>query len=175
MIVMRNESSKQGLEDLCKYLNTICNTKEMIMIEIGAFQGDSTVIFSKYFKKVYSVDPWQNGLGDITNSVDMEETYNIYKDNIKPFDNIIPIRGFSVDVSNEFKDQSFDFVYIDGMHDYKNVKQDILAWKGKIKKNGFIGGHDYRGKFQGVVNAVNETLEKPEKIFKDTSWIKKIK
>lgn len=171
MIVMRTESAKQGLEDLCKYINTIQDTNKMVMIEIGAFHGDSTVIFAKYFKKVYTVDPWENGLGDITNSVDMEETYNIFKDNISCFDNIIPIRGYSVDVSSQFGDGAFDFVYIDGMHDYKNVKQDIVAWKDKAVN--FIGGHDYRSKFQGVVNAVNETLGKPEKTFKDSSWITK--
>lgn len=174
MIVMRNESSKQGLIDYCEYIKSIADIKNMVMIEIGAFQGDSTVIFSKYFKKVYSVDPWKNNIGDITNVVDMNETYEIYKDNISGLDNVMPIRGFSVEVAKDFKDGSFDFVYIDGMHDYKNVKQDIIAWKPKVIKNGLIGGHDYRGKFQGVVNAVNETVGKPDKTTKDTSWLKKL-
>jgi hypothetical protein len=46
-------------------------------------------------------------------------------------------------------------------------------WLPKIKQGGIIAGHDYlEACFMGVVNAVNETFGKPDKTYKDTSWLK---
>jgi hypothetical protein len=67
----------------------------------------------------------------------------------------------------------YDVLYIDGAHDYENVKLDIELWKDKAKY--FICGHDYCDKFPGVVKAVNEILGEPDKIFKDTSWLIEVK
>jgi hypothetical protein len=48
-----------------------------------------------------------------------------------------------------------DFVFIDGSHDYLNVKQDIATWFPMTHSNSIIAGHDY-GSFDGVTKAVNE-------------------
>jgi hypothetical protein len=40
---------------------------------------------------------------------------------------------------------------------YEDVKKDILAWYPKIKKGGFITGHDYTT-FDGVKKAVDELI-----------------
>ena len=43
----------------------------------------------------------------------------------------------------DFKDNSLDFVYIDGHHGFKWVAEDIYWWSKKVKKGGIISGHDY--------------------------------
>jgi hypothetical protein len=49
-----------------------------------------------------------------------------------------------------------DFVWIDGDHEYEDVKADILFYKSVLKSGGILSGHDYEEKFPGVIRAVNE-------------------
>lgn len=61
------------------------------------------------------------------------------------------------------------------MHTYDAVKSDILMWLPKIKKGCFIGGHDYsKIEHPSVTQAVDEAFGKPDKVFIDTSWVKRI-
>ena len=72
---------------------------------------------------------------------------------------------------------NLDLVYIDAAHDYDSVKQDILTWLPKIKKGGFIAGHDYRYDPNiGVYEAVNDIFVNDYKInsFPDSSFIIKL-
>jgi predicted O-methyltransferase YrrM len=56
-------------------------------------------------------------------------------------------------------DDSLDFAFIDADHSYEGCKADIEAWTPKIKRGGWICGHDYANpdfpKF-GVTKAVDE-------------------
>ena len=45
--------------------------------------------------------------------------------------------------SDIFSDESLDFVYIDANHAYDFVKQDIELWWPKVKKGGWLCGHDF--------------------------------
>jgi len=40
----------------------------------------------------------------------------------------------------------FDCVYIDALHDYDNVRADVLAWRKCVKAGGILAGHDYETK-----------------------------
>ncbi len=66
------------------------------------------------------------------------------------------IRKASVEASRDVEDESLDLVFIDAIHLYENVKEDIEAWLPKVKRTGIISGDDYDDKFAGVVAAVNE-------------------
>jgi hypothetical protein len=172
MVVARPTlQSIQGLYDFIFYIQKFYDTKKLTLIEIGTWRGESTRIFADYFKIVYCVDPW-----DIENAPDtMKPDIRIAE---KEFNrlmskklNIIKLKGKSVNIANEIKD-NFDVVYIDALHEYEDVKQDILTWKDRALK--FIGGHDYRINTNGVILAVHEILGKPDRTFKDWSWIKKV-
>jgi hypothetical protein len=64
--------------------------------------------------------------------------------NIKGYeDRAIMIRASSEISSNMFLDNSLDFVYIDANHAYDFVKEDIELWYPKVKKGGYLCGHDY--------------------------------
>jgi predicted O-methyltransferase YrrM len=88
------------------------------------------------------------------------------------YKNIQLITKTSDDAADDFNDEVFDFVYIDGIHQYENVLSDIKNYLPKIKKGGVIGGHDYVSNWPGVQLAVNEIFGAPDKTFKDGSWIK---
>jgi hypothetical protein len=52
-------------------------------------------------------------------------------------------RDFSMEVVHDFADNSIDFVYIDGNHDFKHTTEDIAEWGKKVKKGGIVAGHDF--------------------------------
>ena len=76
------------------------------------------------------------------------------------------IRRPSVEAARQIRDGSLDFVFIDADHTYEGCKADIDAWLPKIRKGGFISGHDYENtEFPawGVKRAVDERFGAPEK------------
>ena len=65
-----------------------------------------------------------------------------------------------------------DLVYIDAKHDYESVKRDIELYLPKIKHKGILAGHDYHHVWPGVKKAVNFAVGTPDKVFRDTTWVK---
>jgi predicted O-methyltransferase YrrM len=55
---MREGDDKIGLLDLINYISTITNTKDLTIIEIGSYIGESTMVFGDNFKNVISIDPF---------------------------------------------------------------------------------------------------------------------
>lgn len=70
-------------------------------------------------------------------------------------------RKLSAEAAREFPDNYFDWIYIDGDHQYEFVKKDLEFFYPKVKPGGFITGDDYedRGWWQGgVKRAVDEFI-----------------
>jgi hypothetical protein len=84
----------------------------------------------------------------------------------------------SYESSKLFQDEYFDLVFIDASHFYEDVLDDIKIWIPKVKKGGFISGHDYgmgEKKGHGVKQAVDEYFGEGNVIVKeDGVWYKKI-
>ena len=57
-------------------------------------------------------------------------------------------------------DNSVDFVYIDGEHNYEAVQQDMQDWWRTVKSGGILAGHDYDQNNPGTIQAVDEFVEK---------------
>jgi hypothetical protein len=173
---MRDAINTLGLQDLINYINEFRATSDMKMIEIGSYAGESTTMFAKSFKEVIAIDPYLNDydLSDITcQYMYLTDVYNTFLNNISNYKNISHIKKTSDEAVNEIPNDFVDFVYIDGLHTYEQVKKDIANYLPKIKNGGFIGGHDYHPNHQGVVDAINENF-KIDFLFHDTSWIVKI-
>lgn len=79
-----------------------------------------------------------------------------------------------------FKDNSLDYVFIDGDHSYEEVCHDIDAWRMKVKKGGILAGHDYgepgteaNKKHPGVYHAVKHKIKGvTNEVGTIWSWIK---
>lgn len=167
---MRDHVSGPALEMLVRDLP--CRST---MVEIGSYLGESTCIFAKYFERVISIDPFLDNYdpNDIACSfAPFEEVYQQFLINTRSFSNIEHIRMTSDDAVEQIG--QVDFVYIDGLHTYEQVKKDIKNYLPKIKKGGVIGGHDYHPAWSGVVSAVVESIGDPDKVYNDFSWIKKL-
>ena len=171
--IMRDITGTQGLLALIKYVG---ESKTKDMIEIGTFIGESTVLFGQNFKSVTAIDPFLEGYDpeDSTSRFDFNEVYQEYLNRTKPYPNINTITLTSDDAFSRVKDMQYDFIYIDGLHQYEQVKIDIENYMQLVKPGGYIAGHDYGAVWPGVKKAVHQVLGEPDMIFEDTSWIKRL-
>jgi hypothetical protein len=115
-------------------------------VEIGVQRAAFTLELAKPGLKVYGVDPWLAYKDYYVDENFKNRQEIIYEDAVrKTKDNpdIILLRKTSMEALEEFEDESIDFVYIDGHHGFKYVTEDIFEWSKKVKKGGFISGHDY--------------------------------
>jgi hypothetical protein len=171
-----NNNLKDGLLDMIKYINSFSNTHEMDLIEIGSYIGESTVIFAEHFKQVYSIDPFigeydkDDFIGCKPNK-EFDIYYQQFKLNTSKYSNI---EHFKIKSDDFISNNLFDIVYIDGEHSLEQVKKDIENFLPKIKKGGFISGHDYYEDYGYVKPIVDQIFGKPDMAFQDASWIKRV-
>jgi hypothetical protein len=161
-----------------------------IGIEIGVREAGNLKNLAKNKKfqegKLYGLDCWLEDpqkpeFNDAGYAQD--ELNNQYKKCVSTFSDrpwVEIIRDLSVQGSQRFEDNYFDFIYIDAAHDYESVKEDLEAWWPKLKKGGIFSGHDYfpdrrvwRGKECGVYKAVNEFAEKRKTQVHHTTDVKR--
>jgi len=132
------------------------NTKDYkTAVEVGVRLG----WFSKYIldhtsMKVFCIDPWENNV-QLSNA---ESALRECSERLAPYgERASMVKGYSQQEAEKFSDESIDFVYIDGLHDYESVKGDINGWWSKVSQGGILSGHDFnRRKWKGVVVAVEE-------------------
>lgn len=174
-----------GIVHLCDYFaeflySNDLNENKTSLLEIGSYKGESAFLFacSKVFDEIYCIDPHsgEEEALDIFNDTWLDVRREFYN-NVRHFKNINLINDYSYNVSDIFKDQSIDLVYIDGNHSKEGLEKDINLYLPKCKH--FIGGHDYNEKSEqkdnfNVIETVDKLLGKPDKVFADGSWIKKI-
>lgn len=155
-----------GLTKLCFYLEENINDK-IKMIEIGTWLGESTSIFamSGIFESIDTIDPWD--IPDVEFLDFVETEYSI---NTRHWNYINHHREYSEKCSHLFQDKSYDLVYIDGDHSKEAIERDIENYLPKIKKGGWIAGHDY-GTFGTVTKTVNKKFGRPHRMFRDSSWV----
>lgn len=116
-------------------------------VEIGVRGGEFSEILCQSIPevKLYGVDPYTiiKGYRDITR----KQTFDAYEqaahDKLGRFPNYTFIKATSMEALDQFADNSLDFVYIDGNHDFVNVAMDVDGWIKKIKPGGIISGDDY--------------------------------
>jgi len=119
--------------------------------EVGVQRGDFAKDMLKNIPGLiyYGIDAWTcyEGYKDIIASRhgqgSFDRLYEDAKNQLAPYPNVNLIRKWSVDAAKDFTDNSLDFVYIDGNHDFAHTTEDIAAWLPKIRVEGMICGHDY--------------------------------
>lgn len=139
--------------------------------EIGVATGSfsKTILDLTKPEQLYLVDPWNFDADDRYS----EPSFNQLKTDLATEiadGRVVIKRGFSDDVLPRFKQDFFDWVYIDAAHDYDSVRRDLENCARIVKHGGLIAGHDYvrwvsPTSRYGVLEAVNEFVDRTKSKF----------
>jgi hypothetical protein len=147
--------------------------KRSVCAEIGVWKGDFSARILKFVKptRLHLIDPWIAESGEeyrgarYGERVTQEEMDGLYQEVRERFEEaawqgIVSFhRSTSAEAAPLFPEEYFDWVYVDGNHRYKFVKQDLELFLPKVKPGGYIAGDDYGsvGWWEdGVTRAVDE-------------------
>lgn len=153
-----------------EYLSKLCSGKDCV--EIGVNRGKyAAFIASVKPKSLYLIDIWdKSGNGFAMRSAysvqGQKEAYQKAVKAMKPYDFVKFMKAWSVEAASRFKDNSLDFVYIDADHAYDACQKDMDAWWPKVKKGGWMCGHDY----ESIPAKKNETVVEVKDAVDD--WLK---
>lgn len=136
-----------GSKDLAKLFAELGFTKGA---EIGTDEG----IYAEYLLNtipgllLYCIDPWDEYAYEENGQPESFERQKYFENRMKRAEERIKgkahiLRETSEEALDEFEDNSLDFVYIDGNHDFVNVAFDIHNWLKKVRVGGILAGHDY--------------------------------
>lgn len=135
------------------------NQKNLVGAEIGVSDGFNAerILNTLDLERLYGIDPYEAYIDGDGKRVCVDYKREEAINRLKRY----PAHQFVFKRSNEAVEEfpPLDFVYIDGNHSYEAVKDDIALYYPLVKKGGFIGGHDFFGKYQGVVWAVIEFVK----------------
>jgi predicted O-methyltransferase YrrM len=181
----------EGLKELIKFLK-FKKANLSRSLEVGSYCGESASIFlsEPSVKYLYCIDTWDYYPEVTLSSMpflekkDLKIVKKIFYENLKEHilsGRCIPIENTS---QNAYKTINilFDFIYIDGAHDYDNVLSDLKRWYSKLKVGGFMSGHDYNfdrnSSFYSSTEAIHDFIKSISKYstiefhtFKDGSWV----
>ena len=137
----------------------------LVGAEIGVCHGDNCAHMlgmPNFIKTLLAVDPWVPYPGASWGKELQEDHYQNVMKMAGGDPRLIVMRRPSVEAAALVADGALDFVYIDGAHDYENVKADIQAWMPKLRAGGVMSGHDYGdpGPAKDVKIAVDEVFPK---------------
>lgn len=157
-------NSVRGIVQLVRTANEIAGPVRSA-VEVGSYMGVSTEALLLLVDRVVAVDPWVGTAG--------EAKFQAFCERTRHYSHLEVRRAASPYAAQLFADESFDLLYVDADHHYAEVKQDLLAWIPKVRKGGWIAGHDYFAELieGGVIPAVNEILGVPQHIFSDSSYL----
>lgn len=152
-------------------LDRIPDGVHIVGVEIGVLKANTAhrLLVERPLLKHFMIDPWcvpdTGSSYDLSNDTNAQKTQAQHEADYQKTVSLtkfagaraIIMRNMSHEVVDQFEDESLDFVFIDGDHSYDGVKTDMEMWLQKVKKGGWIGGHDYdHPRLPGVKRAVDE-------------------
>jgi predicted O-methyltransferase YrrM len=154
------------------YLYTLVTSQNRIegdVVEIGSWQGRSTIFIAAAMKvnpngKFYAIDHFKGNVGKekayFVNGDNIEKSLrdNISRINLNEYVNIINDTSENA-VKTNFTNK-IRFLFIDGDHTYKGVKNDIESFEIFLQKGSIVVFDDYSSGFRGVVDAAREFINR---------------
>ena len=130
--------------------------KNSVCCEIGVWKGEFSELILKKNKptKLYLIDPWKDFGDDY-----FDKKHNKYKQENQDLRFNLVNEKLKKNISNKqveilkmtseeafgrLEHIKFDFIYIDGNHQYKFVKYDIENYFRLLNNSGYLIGDDYR-------------------------------
>jgi predicted O-methyltransferase YrrM len=133
------------------------------ILEIGCDIGDTTqfLLDSNPTASLTGVDPYVNYVDWNGNNLNEREVvYQRFAERLKGYSNRFSLlREYSDDAAKLVSDNSFDVIFIDGLHEYDQLTKDCANYYSKLKEGGVFAGHDYNA-IPGVKQAADEFAAK---------------
>ena len=129
----------------CLYRLGQTNDCEGVIVEIGSWQGKSTIALAlgaakTHREKIHAIDPH----AVLAEEGYLEDTRCAFMANIKQAGvegRVIPMIMTSKEAARDWN-QPIRLLWIDGDHRYESVKQDFLLWEPFVVNGGIIALHD---------------------------------
>ncbi len=135
------------------------------VIELGSFEGRSTVLFARAGRIVHAIDAWSLEVEDPSAYSEghgsAETAFENFKTNLEhaQVKDLVRIhRGFTHQVVHDWKTPGA-LLYVDAGHTYDEVKNDLRLWIPFLLPGGLLIMHDVISQdFPGVKQAASELL-----------------
>lgn len=144
-------------------------------VEVGCKEGRTTghILKTVPDSRVIAIDPWmaQEKSADPTKETygdwDFQKIEREFCENtganitgalVYSGERLTFLRQTSEQAAQNLKGNEYDLIFIDALHDYEHVKQDIALWWPRVRVGGMLTGHDFNHKWPGVERAVAESF-----------------
>lgn len=139
-------------------------------VEVGCKEGRTTAHILKNCPevKVIAIDPWvvveSNGdpKRETYKDWDFEQIERDFWENVGEHkERCMMVRATSLEAVKQAVElpEKLDLVFIDALHDYPSVMEDIKAWWPLVRVGGALCGHDYNHKWPSVERAVADSFD----------------
>lgn len=154
-------TSGMGLVPVLKSLNR----ENLVGCELGVSFGINliyTLDNVEEIAKVYAVDPYMTyddrvAGGEIVSAETIERVHDCFLVNSQPYqDKIQLIRKTSDQAHVDIPDNSLDYIFIDGDHNYAQTFRDLKNYYPKVREGGIFAGHDVH--LRDVTQALTEFI-----------------
>ena len=112
-------------EDEARLLWLCCQKTDGAILEVGCYQGRSTVLLASFGRSVYAIDPFA---GFNVEDLSGERTFQAFISNMasRGITNVILTRKRIEDCYPILRSK-FGFAYLDGDHTYKGTREQVAA------------------------------------------------
>lgn len=145
-------------------------------VEIGCKEGRTTghILNTVPDSRVIAIDPWmmQEKSDDPTKetyqSWDFQQIERTFWENVGEHKDrcgmyrktsVLAAADWDRNAELGWNPELADLVFIDALHDYEHVKQDIALWWPKVRIGGILALHDFNHKWPGVERAIAESFD----------------
>ena len=156
--------------------------------EVGVWKGNTSRVLLKRFPHLFlwMVDSWKiEGVQWRTTQSNIQESLKEAIESTQfARDRCNIVEQLSMDAVMQFRDELFDFVFINADHTYKAVYEDLRGWWPKVRDGGILCGDNYNDRLEryrqkwGVKKAVDEWLAENrwyQIVLKETTYFAVIK
>lgn len=134
-----------------RHLGHLKGQPNLRFLEIGSFEGRSTVwllenILTDETSSVTCIDTFEGGFEHQQLNLNLKNLQDVFDNNIAPFKHKVKVvKAKSSDglLSPNVRSEKYDFIYIDGCHESKEVLEDAVLCYQLLKEGGIVIFDDY--------------------------------
>jgi predicted O-methyltransferase YrrM len=147
-----------------------------IGLEIGVSLGSTTELLLKTSPnlKLYGIDPYKYYVDWNGNQIIDGDTYmETMLKAVSPYKSrFTHLKMTSDEAADLFENESLDFIFIDGLHSFEQVKKDCENYYPKLKNGGLFSGHDYFGilEVRNAIDSFKNTINKDLQFTNNDVW-----